>query len=78
VCETAEYRPSHRPAHPAKCVERVCFPDRRKSILGGSERNFLFRTVRKTNIAPLAVRATAHGAAAIARRTPQTAVHEAS
>ena len=41
-----------------RSVDRICSPDRRKSILGGSERNFLFRTVRKTNIAPLLGRAT--------------------
>ena len=40
------------------CVNRICFPDHRKSVPGGCGKNVLFLTLRKTNIDPLLVRAT--------------------
>jgi hypothetical protein len=37
-------------------VDRICFPDRREAVHGGCGKNFLFFTLRKTNIDPLAGR----------------------
>ena len=42
-------------------VDRICFPDHRKSIPGGCDKNVLFLTLWKTNIDPLVVRTVCGG-----------------